>query len=226
MSSSLKTLESAIGYTFKSAVHIQTALTHRSSHEKNNERFEFIGDAVVNFIIAEALFHRQKSATEGELSRLRSSLVRGDTLAKIAKEFKLGEYLRLGPGEIKCGGQARTSILADALEAVIAAIYFDSDFETCRQIVLSWFDERLNSMTSDDHSKDPKTALQEFLQGQKNSLPSYEVIKIEGSAHDQTFTVHCHVHGLNYVGVGSGTSRRKAEQKAAKSVLEFLEKKS
>lgn len=226
MSNKLVNLESVIGYTFQNAELVKTALTHRSAHAKNNERFEFIGDAIVNFVIAEALFQHQKTATEGELSRLRSTLVRGDTLAKIAKEFSLGDYIKLGPGELKSGGHARTSILADTLEALIAAIYLDSDFETCRTTVLGWFESRLSTSSAGKNLKDPKTALQELLQGKKNALPSYQVVKTEGHAHEQMFTVQCVVTGIDFVALGVGSSRRKAEQKAAKSILEHFQKKN
>jgi ribonuclease-3 len=214
-----------IGYTFKDPALLKAALTHRSIRGNNNERLEFLGDAILNCVIAAALFHKCKHANEGELSRLRAHLVKGDTLATMAQEFELGKYLHLGPGELKSGGARRKSILADALEAVIAAIYLDSDMkmEVCREHILNWFASRLDKVAQLSGQKDPKTCLQEYLQGIKVQPPIYIVLSIDGEAHDQTFHVECRVNHLSHVTEGVGSSRRSAEQEAAKKYLEWLE---
>ncbi len=212
-----------LGYTFNDASLLECALSHRSYGAKNNERLEFLGDSILNFIIADALFQQNPDATEGELSRMRSSLVRGETLAELAKEFTLGEDLNLGSGELKSGGQRRKSILADAMEAIIGAAYLDSDMLTCHNLVLSWYDERLaNASPSSEHLKDSKTRLQEFLQARKLPLPHYHVQEIRGKDHAQVFMVECQVKGYDYQGVGNGTSRRRAEQVAAQDFLQRL----
>lgn len=197
------------------------ALTHRSMHSQNNERLEFLGDSIVNFVIAEALFHEQENAKEGELSRLRASLVKGETLAQLAREFNLGDYLLLGSGELKSGGMHRDSILADAMEAIIAAMYCDAGMELCKEKIKQWFTSRLKNISS-LKTKDPKTRLQEYLQGRGYDLPDYEVLAIEGEAHAQQFTVSCKVDKLKLNTVGKGGSRRKAEQEAAENMLATL----
>lgn len=223
MSVSLNRLTKKLNYKFRDESLLKAALTHRSVRGMNNERLEFLGDAVVNFIIAEALYYLYPKAKEGELSRLRATLVKGETLAILAREFELGEHLRLGVGELKSGGARRESILADALEAVIAAIYLDGGFEVCRERVLKWYDERLKLVfAGGGELKDPKTCLQEYLQAQKLPLPVYSIRAIEGEAHAQTFFVECQVPGLPHLAVGEGTSRRKAEQVSAKQYLELL----
>lgn len=208
-----------LGYHFNDKGLLYSALTHRSVDANNNERLEFLGDSIVNFLIAEALFHRFPKAKEGHLSRLRASLVKGETLAELAQELELGGYLSLGPGESKTGGHRRSSILADAIEAIIAAIYFDSDLETCRKLVLTWFESRLAKTSLDQNLKDPKTQLQEFLQGKKYPLPTYNIVKAEGEAHKQTFYIECVVEGISYTSEGVGSSRRRAEQEAAEIFL-------
>lgn len=222
----LAALERKIGYKFKEQSLLDLALTHRSYKGANNERLEYLGDAILSFVIAEYLFQHFSSAKEGQLSRLRSSLVKGVTLAEIGKEFQLGDYLNLGGGELKSGGFRRESIIADALEAVIGAIYLDSDHELCRNVVLSWYEPRFSNLSLENNEKDPKTRLQEFLQSIKKELPKYEVIKVTGEAHDQTFYVECDINSMNLKTNSEGPSRRIAEQKSAKQALAILEKKS
>lgn len=212
-----------IGHSFRDPALLELALTHRSYGGDNNERLEFLGDSIVNFVIGEALFQRFPQAREGQLSRLRARLVKGQTLAELAREFSLGEQLRLGSGEMKSGGYRRDSILADTVEAVIGAIYLDAGMDVAKARVLSWYAARLESIDLQDTQKDPKTRLQEFLQSRQSALPRYEVITVEGEAHAQTFTVECHVEMLAELTVGIGTSRRHAEQEAAEKALTMLE---
>ena len=215
-------LQRALGHQFRDPQLLSLALTHRSAGGRNNERLEFLGDSIVNHIIAEALYAQFPSAREGDLSRMRSALVRGDTLARLARELGLGEYLVLGQGERKSGGHRRASILADALEAVAGAILLDSDVQQCRSCVLAWFGGRLEQLTLASAGKDPKTQLQEYLQGRGSPLPSYELLQVLGEDHDLQFEVACRLHKPTLVARGSGGSRRKAEQAAARSALERL----
>lgn len=215
-------LSKVINYRFNKADLLELALSHRSVGKYNNERLEFLGDSIVNFIIAQALFNKEEHATEGDLSRMRASLVKGDTLAEIAKEFQLGDYLKLGQGEIKSGGHKRASILAGALESLIGAIYLDSDFETCQQIVLAWFKERLKSTVTETIVKDPKTQLQEYLQAMKVDVPEYKLINTAGAAHKQLFYVECIIERLKKSVTAEGLSRRKAEQNAAQTMMKEL----
>lgn len=223
MSNSLNAFSRRIGHTFDDSGLLELAMTHRSFGGQNNERLEFLGDSIVNFIIAEALFQRFPQAREGQLSRLRARLVKGQTLAELAREMAFGECLRLGSGEMKSGGHRRESILADAVEAVLGAIYLDAGMEVARARVLSWYAERLEAISLDDTQKDPKTRLQEFLQSRQVPLPRYEVTSVEGEAHAQTFTVECHVEVLEEHTLGVGSSRRHAEQQAAAQALWRLE---
>lgn len=211
-----------LGYQYQNIKNLELALTHRSAGKKHNERLEFLGDAVLGMVIAKALYNRFPEQPEGNLTRMRASLVKGDTLAVIGKEFALGEVLKLGPGELKSGGYRRASILADAVEAIIGSIYLESGQERCEKLVLSWFEERLNKLNPNLHLKDDKTRLQEYLQGRKQPLPDYNVTEIQGKSHEQTFSVECAVCGLDKPLVGTGSSRRKAEQHAARQVLEKL----
>ncbi len=215
-------LERRLGHSFNNKDLLTLALTHRSAKGEHNERLEFLGDSILGIIISDDLYHRFTSINEGELSRMRASLVKGETLAVIGKEFELGEYLKLGPGELKSGGFRRDSILADAVEAVIGAIYLDSDIENTRALVLSWFKQRLEVIQPGAMQKDPKTRLQEYLQGRKLPLPIYEVKEIRGQAHNQTFMISCQIAGIEHHIEGTGTSRRKAEQQAATKALEVL----
>ncbi len=215
-------LTSKLGYTFKETELLNLALTHRSANGKHNERLEFLGDSILSFVIADELYRRFPKVNEGDMSRMRATLVRGNTLAELGREFDLGDYLKLGPGELKSGGFRRDSILADAVEAIIGAIYLDSYLETARSIVLEWYHGRLEEIKPGASQKDPKTRLQEFLQGRRKPLPVYTVTNIKGEAHNQEFTVACEVAGMDTPVIGKGTSRRKAEQAAAETALEQL----
>ncbi|MGS0673613.1 ribonuclease III [Shewanella sp. 0m-4] len=212
-----------LGYEFNEKALLDQALTHRSASNKHNERLEFLGDSILSIVISDALYHQFPTATEGDLSRMRATLVCGKMLAEIAIEFKLGDYLKLGPGELKSGGFRRESILADAVEAIIGAIYLDSEIEKCRSLVLKWYESRL-MVIEPVNQKDPKTLLQEHLQKFRKPLPIYKVVHTEGDAHEQTFTVECIVEDLSQVAVGVASSRRKAEQSAAAQVLELMKK--
>ena len=198
------------------------ALTHRSFAGRNNERLEFLGDAILNFVAGEALFERFPQAREGQLSRLRARLVKGETLAVLARGFELGEYLRLGSGELKSGGFRRESILADALEALIGAIYLDAGMDVARARVLDWLTNELDGLTLVDTNKDPKTRLQEFLQSRAVELPRDEVVDIQGEPHCRTFFVQCEIALLTDKTQGQGASRRIAEQVAAAAALVAL----
>jgi ribonuclease-3 len=218
----MKILMKSIGYSFNNISLLKTALTHRSKDIENNERLEFLGDAVLGVIITARLFKQFPYAKEGELSRLRANLVNESSLAEIAQKFKLGDHLRLGQGELKSGGVNRKSILADTLEAIIGAIYLDADIITCEKIILAWFGERLNNLGKIEAQKDPKSRLQEYLQSHQISLPIYTVISATGESHAQQFEVSCKVENLDYQSLGSGSSRRAAEQMAAEDFLTWL----
>ncbi|WP_419421170.1 ribonuclease III [Legionella sp. D16C41] len=213
-----------IDYQFKNIAYLKQALTHCSAGNANNERLEFLGDSILSFVIAHALFERFQQESEGQLSRLRAFLVKGETLAEIAIELGLGDYLFLGQGELKSGGFRRASILADALEAVFAAVYLDGGMEACQKLILKLFASRLENKELQTNLKDAKTQLQEFLQAKKKPLPEYNLIKIEGEEHEQIFYIACTVSGITKSTVGSGSNRRKAEQEAAKELLNFLKK--
>ena len=217
-------LERKLGYTFKDRSLLELALTHRSFKGKNNERLEYLGDAILGYVIAEQLYLRFPHFKEGQLSRLRARLVKGVTLAEIAREFGLGDYLKLGPGELKSGGFRRESILADAVESVIGATYLDSGHDVAKQMVLSWYEERLSSPELETTEKDSKTQLQELLQAKKQDLPTYEVLRTEGEAHAQTFYIRCTIPAEGISIETSGSSRRNAEQDAAKLAIEQLGK--
>lgn len=216
-------LQRALGYDFADSDLLALALTHRSVGGRNNERLEFLGDSILNHIIAEAIYQKFPEAREGEMSRMRASLVKGETLARVARDLDLGEHLVLGPGERKSGGKRRDSILADALEAIIGAILLDSDVDTCRGCVQRWFELRLEALSLDDVSKDPKTQLQEYLQGRQRPLPEYDLLDVQGEDHNQQFQVACRLARPTLVVEGAGSSRRKAEQAAAKTALERLQ---
>ena len=222
MSQSLSRLERRLGHTFQNQELMLLALTHRSFAGRNNERLEFLGDAILNFVAGEALFERFPQAREGQLSRLRARLVKGETLAVLARGFELGEYLRLGSGELKSGGFRRESILADALEALIGDIYLDAGMDVARARVLDWLTNELDGLTLVDTNKDPKTRLQEFLQSRAVELPRYEVVDIQGEPHCRTFFVQCEIALLTDKTQGQGASRRIAEQVAAAAALVAL----
>lgn len=219
----LEDLEQRLGHRFTRRALLKEALTHRSFSADNNERLEFLGDSLVNFIVAADLFERFPDAREGQLSRLRASMVRGKTLAEIARELELGSMLRLGVGEKKSGGAQRLSLLADALEAVIGAIYLDAGMQTCEQVVRQWFETRLADLSLDRPIKDAKSQLQEILQARKFSVPDYRVLQITGSDHEQQFEVVCEVSELALQTFGKGSSRKTAEQKAASDMIRRLE---
>jgi len=211
-----------LGYRFNNVELLKTAVTHRSAGAANNERMEFLGDALLGVVISAELFRRFTTASEGQLSRLRASLVKGETLAELANNFQLGEALILGSGELKSGGFRRESILADAFEAIIGAVYLDSEMDTVSHYILNCFEEKLAQSDADTLSKDPKTRLQEHLQGRGESLPQYTVLNISGKEHNQVFEVECKIAGLSQQFVAQGSSRRKAEQAVAQSILETL----
>jgi ribonuclease-3 len=202
---------------------LQQALTHRSAGAPHNERLEFLGDGIVNLLVAEVLFQRWPKADEGALTRARAELVREASLATIARRLELGARLTMGPGEMKSGGHRRDSILADALEAVVAAIYLDSGFEACRAAVLPWFEESLAALPVGKPGKDAKTRLQEWLQGRQRPLPSYELVSESGDDHAKTFNVSCTIIDPALTAEGEGSSRRNAEQAAAAALLEKLD---
>ncbi len=211
-----------INYSFKNSALLDSALTHRSAAANNNERLEFLGDSVLGLVISTELYKRFTNIDEGVLSRLRASLVKGETLAELAKEINLGEYIQLGGGELKSGGFRRASILADAFEAVIGAIYLDGGIQAATKFILSRFQTRLNKVNPGEVSKDPKTRLQEHLQARSLPLPVYTVISIEGEPHQQTFTVKGQVDMIDYEIKGTGKSRRYAEQQVAQKILDLL----
>jgi ribonuclease-3 len=213
-----------LDYTFNDEQLFVQALTHRSMGGKHNERLEFLGDSILNFVIAYELYKKFPRATEGELSRSRASLVKEDTLAEIALELQLGDHLLLGSGELKSGGFRRKSILSDTVEAIIASIYLDGGQEAAETLILHLYRQRLDKFVVTENLKDPKSQLQELLQSRQVPLPEYRVISIEGAAHDQHFKVECHVQGLVDPSLGDGNSRRKAEQAAAQKALPRVKK--
>lgn len=210
-------------YSFKDNNLLKEALTHRSASSKNNERLEFLGDSILNFVIAAELFMRYPDSAEGDLSRLRASLVKKDGLVLIARDLNLGEYLTLGSGEMKSGGHRRDSIQADAVEAIFGAVYLDAGFDSCRQLILRLYQQQLDNAPDPATLKDPKTCLQELLQGRKLAIPKYEVLDVSGKAHQQTFVISCFIDEFSIVTEGKASSRRKAEQKAALKAIEKLE---
>jgi ribonuclease III len=215
-------LETALGYQFKQQDLFKQAVTHRSACHMHNERLEFLGDSVLSLVISKTLYHQFPKAKEGELTRMRSSLVCGQTLTEIAKQLGLGDHIAFGSGELKSGSYRRDSILENTLEAIIGAIYLDSDLSTLESVLLPWFASRLDEIQPDDIAKDPKTQLQEYLQQYQKPLPRYEVIGVTGQDHAQTFMVACYVVDLQEPVQASGLSRRKAEQAAAQKVLELV----
>ncbi|MDM8548211.1 ribonuclease III [Candidatus Venteria ishoeyi] len=219
----LPQLYQKLAYRFTDPSLLYTALTHRSAGMPNNERLEFLGDSILGYLVAEYLFERFPNAKEGELTRLRSSLVKGETLAGIARDLELGGLLRLGEGEMKSGGWRRSSILADALEALIAAVYLDGGMDACKTMLLKLFEPRFQQLSLKNLNKDAKTRLQEYLQAKKKPLPEYNLEQVEElSNNEQCFHVHCTVAGLKQIIKGQGNSRRRAEQHAAAQALEQL----
>nr|WP_202405190.1 ribonuclease III [Xanthomonas sp. LMG 8992] len=212
-----------IGHRFAEPQLLAQALTHRSAGAPHNERLEFLGDGIVNLLIAEALYQRWPKADEGALTRARAELVREASLAAIGRQLELGERLTLGPGEMKSGGHRRDSILADAVEAVVAAIYLDAGFEACRATILPWFESALAALPVGKVEKDAKTRLQEWLQARQRTLPAYELISETGDDHAKLFRVRCVLAEPALVTEGEGTSRRLAEQQAAAAAIEQLD---
>ncbi|HHZ87511.1 MAG TPA: ribonuclease III [Chromatiaceae bacterium] len=210
-------------YQFSDQSLIGQALTHRSFGAEHNERLEFLGDAVLGLIVAELLYAHFPVAKEGRLSRLRANLVQKRTLASVARALAIGDYLRLGTGEQRSGGHSRDSTLADAFEAVLGAIYLDGGYGAASQVIHKIFTERLANLPDEGDEKDPKTQLQEYLQGRHKPLPQYTVVHLGGSPHKQTFEVECQAEGLSAPAIGNGNSRRGAEQDAALIALERLQ---
>ncbi|CUX95628.1 Ribonuclease 3 [Candidatus Mikella endobia] len=218
----INSLQKKIGYYFQQHDLLLQALTHRSANINHNERLEFLGDSILNYVIANAIYQRFPNADEGNMSRMRATLVRGKTLTEIAKELNLGNCLLLGPGELKSGGFYRDSILANTVEALFGSVFLDSDIKTVEKIILKWYQTRLTKIIPGDTQKDSKTRLQEYLQRRHLPLPIYMMVQIHGDAHDQNFIIHCQVSGLIQTVIGNGLSRRKAEQNAAKQALKLL----
>jgi len=211
-----------IPYRFEAPELLALALSHRSVGRLNNERLEFLGDSILNFVISARLVDLKTDNNEGELSRLRARVVRGDTLAELAIGLKLGDYIKLGEGELKSGGFKRNSILADALEALFGAIYLDGGFKPCEQAILHVCNPVIALLPDADELKDPKTRLQEWLQGRGYSLPEYSLLTDEGPPHKKQFLVQCASKAAGIKVFGKGGSRRKAEQAAALAALDFI----
>ena len=213
-----------LGLTFNNPRLFTMALTHRSASSNNNERLEFLGDSILGFVIAQKLYELFPDACEGVLSRLRASLVNQGSLAALARKHQLGDYLLLGSGELKSGGFRRDSILSDAMEAIMGALFIDQGIAASRQWIEALFAEQLDSLSLDNWKKDPKTQLQELMQSKKLDLPEYTLMTMSGSAHEQTFKVKCTIPLVEDACVGMGISRKRAEQAAAESMLHLLNK--
>ena len=216
-------LAARLGHPFTDPGLLVHALTHRSAGPRNNERLEFLGDSILTFLVAEHLYHTYPDAPEGKLTRLRSRVVRHESLAAAARKLGMGEALTLGAGERKTGGPDRESILAGAFEAIVGALYLDSDLATCRDRVRALLGDWFEAASRDDGGKDAKTRLQELLQSRAQPLPTYRIVEIEGAAHCRSFTVRCHVEGIGEDTIGTGSSRRRAEQDAASRVMAILD---
>jgi ribonuclease-3 len=219
-------LSKKLGISFNNPQIFTMALTHRSANSKNNERLEFLGDSILGFVVAQKLYDLFPSASEGVLSRLRASLVNQSSLAELARQHQLGDYLLLGSGELKSGGFRRDSILSDALEAIMGALFKDQGINACQTWIELLFAEKLNDLSLDNWQKDPKTQLQELMQSKKQILPEYTLITMSGLAHEQMFQVKCSIPLITDTCVGTGISRKKAEQSAAELMLELLNKDS
>ena len=212
-----------IGYSFSNPDLLYQALTHRSHSHPHNERFEFLGDSILNFVIAAELFKCYPKLPEGDLSRIRASLVKKEGLALVANDLDLGEYLTLGSGELKSGGYRRDSILADGVEAIFGAVYLDGGFEECQKMILRLYKEQLQNIPDPALLKDPKTRLQELLQSRKYALPKYDVVNVSGKAHNQMFDMRCYIEELSITTQGKASNRRKAEQLAASEAISQVE---
>jgi ribonuclease III len=219
-------LKKSLAYEFRDGALLQQALTHRSAPGPNNERLEFLGDAVLDVVVSEVAYRLRPEAGEGVLSRIRASLVRDLTLAELAQQLQLGQHLILGSGERKSGGFRRTSILADALEAIFGAVYLDAGFEEARRVIYLAYGERLHDLPESAAHRDPKSRLQELLQAKQIEPPSYKVETVSGQAHRQSFEVSCRIPALDTVTLGQGSTRRQAEQEAASKMLVLVEESS
>jgi ribonuclease-3 len=215
-------LKTTLNYRFNDAELFKQALTHRSSPGQSNERLEFLGDAVLDFVVSDVIYRSMPEASEGDLSRLRASLVKDTSLAERAMELGLGEHLILGSGERKSGGHRRESILADTLEAIFGAVFLDGGFDAATAIVERAFGERIRQFPDIEELRDPKTRLQEWLQARKIGLPDYELVGVSGQAHRQRFEVCCKITGIDTQTLGTGMSRRNAEQESAERMLAEL----
>lgn len=220
--SDLDKLQRTVKYTFKDTELLTRAVTHRSHGATNNERLEFLGDAILNFVVAETLFNRFTKAREGQLSRMRARLARQQTLAEIARDFGVGDYLIMGSGELKSGGFDRDSILSDTLEAIIGAMFLDGGLDQTRGVIIDWYREHIEELSLSKSQKDPKTRLQELLQSRQANLPQYVIVDTTGQSHDRVFVVECQSKLLDSPVRGTGTSRRAAEQEAARLALDQL----
>jgi ribonuclease III len=218
----IKFLQKKLDYHFSDEGYLQLALTHRSASAKHNERLEYLGDAVLGNVIAHQLYLLFPKANEGELSRLRSVLVKEKALFELAQELEIGDYIKLGGGELKSGGFRRASILSDTLEAIIGAVYLDSDFEKVQNFLLNIYKRKLTELSLDMAKKDPKTRLQEWLQSRNINIPDYEVVRSSGKDHAKIYWVSCKIKYKSLSSEGQGASRRKAEQNAAEKILEKL----
>jgi len=215
-------LKDSLDYQFNDARLLELSLTHRSAPGDNNERLEFLGDAVLDFVISEVVFRSHPLAPEGDLSRLRASLVSDASLAQLAADLGIGDHIILGSGERKTGGHRRESILADAIEAIFGAVYLDAGFAASKKVIETAFGERLQVFPDVESLRDPKTRLQEWLQARQMGLPDYELVKVSGEAHRQMFEIKCSVNGAEVATTGAGTTRRNAEQQSAESMLTQL----
>jgi ribonuclease-3 len=222
---SLKALQKQLGYSFSQTGLLAQALTHRSYSVENNERLEFLGDGILNCVVGAMLFERFPELREGQLSRMRANLVNQQPLYEVAQELELGRYLKLGEGEQKSGGPQRPSILADALESLLGAVFLDGGFEAARAVVARLLGSRLDRVDPRSQGKDAKTLLQEWLQSRRHGLPTYELLETSGQAHAQTFRVACRIDVLNLVTEGTGASRKAAEQAAAQAAYAQLSEK-
>ena len=216
-------LKATLDYEFNDRDLFAQALTHRSASGQSNERLEFLGDAVLDLVVSEIVYRHQPRADEGDLSRLRASLVKDKSLAQLATELGIGEFLVLGGGEKKSGGHRRASILADAVEALFGAVYLDAGFDAAYGVIEKAYGRRLHDLPDPSELRDPKTRLQEFLQARSMDLPVYELVQVTGRAHKQTFEVTCVIPRVASVTTGKGSSRRSAEQKSARLMLEILD---
>ena len=215
-------ISNVLGHEFRDTELLNRALTHRSFSRNHNERLEFLGDALLGMFIADALFAKFPQAAESDLTRLRSSLVNKETLARLARQFDLGRYIKFGIGEHKSGGWQKKSLLSNTMEALIGAVYLDSDLENCRRFIQSLYAGLLDELTVENIPKDPKSELQEYMQANKQPLPAYRVIAEEGEAHNKMFTIECCIDGIAGPVAAKGRNKRDAEQAAARAALSMI----